>query len=80
MELYRSLLTLRSEADLGQGSLEWQDGYGDEVLVFTNGDITVVSNTGVQPVALPAGEVLVTSQNLESGALPGYATAWVRSS
>ncbi len=38
----------------------------------------VVTNFGAEPTALPAGEVLVTSEPLADGLLPGATTAWVR--
>ncbi|MDA7566030.1 alpha-amylase, partial [Pontimonas sp.] len=69
-----------AEEKLGKGAIAWREEYPDEVIAFDNGTITVVSNTGSQPVELPEGEVVVASQPVESGALPGYATAWVRTS
>ena len=80
LELYRSLLALRADENLGQGTIAWNEGYPDSVIAFDNGAITVISNTGSQPVELPAGELVVASQPVESGVLPGYATAWVRTS
>jgi alpha-glucosidase len=78
LELYRSLLALRAEENLGKGTVAWNEGYPDSVIAFDNGAITVISNTGSQPVELPAGELVVASQPVESGVLPGYTTAWVR--
>ena len=40
---------------------------------------TVVTTFGTEPVKLPAGEVLLSSAPVESGTLPGEATAWLRS-
>ena len=41
--------------------------------------LLVVSNLGADPVALPAGEVLVTSGPLtDDGAVPTDTTVWVR--
>jgi alpha-glucosidase len=78
LELYRSLLAVRAAENLGQGTIAWNEGYPDSVIAFDNGAITVISNTGSQPVELPAGELVVASQPVESGVLPGYTTAWVR--
>jgi len=53
-ELYRSALELRASLGLGTGSLSWVEGYGDEVVAFTNGRTLVVANLGAESVALPA--------------------------
>jgi alpha-glucosidase len=39
--------------------------------------VIVVANTGTQPVALPDGEVLLASDDVSSGGLPGDTTAWL---
>jgi alpha-glucosidase len=36
-----------------------------------------VTNMGTEPVALPAGEVLLTSGPLDGDALPPDTTAWI---
>jgi alpha-glucosidase len=77
LELYRTLLRLRNDHRLGHGSLTWLSGQPDQVVAFTNGSIAVIANVGAGPVALPPGEVLVTSGPLEDGQLPGDTTAWI---
>jgi alpha-glucosidase len=37
-----------------------------------------VTNFGDEPVALPAGEVLLSSAPLEGDLLPGNTTVWLR--
>ncbi|MEU8262402.1 glycoside hydrolase family 13 protein [Micromonospora sp. NPDC048999] len=78
-ELYRTALRLRREHGLGAGSLRWLSS-GDEVLTFTNGGLTVLTNFGAAPVPLPAGaEVLVASGPLDDGgAVPTDVTVWYR--
>jgi hypothetical protein len=61
LELYRQLLRLRREHDLGMGDLEWLTGYDQAVVAFTNGGVTVVANTGQVPVELPVGTVIAAS-------------------
>ena len=78
VELYRALLAARAEHDLGMGSLTWLEGYPDEVVAFTNNGVTVVANTGSQPIDLPAGQVVVSSQALEGRRLSGDTTVWLR--
>ena len=78
LELYRSLLKLRADENLGQGTLQWQEGWADHVVAFTNGRITVIANTGESPVELPPGDVVVTTSPLEGGQLPGHTTVWVK--
>ncbi|MCR2825071.1 glycoside hydrolase family 13 protein [Microbacterium sp. zg.Y909] len=78
LSLYRSLLAERRAHALGAGTLRWIDGFGDDVLAFTNGDVTVVSNIGSEPVALPAGDLLVASEPVTDGMLPADVTVWLR--
>ncbi len=77
LELYRTLLALRAEHALGTGDLTWLEGYGADVVAFRNGNVTVVANTGTDPVALPAGDIVVSSEPI-AGSLPPDTTVWVR--
>jgi alpha-glucosidase len=85
LELYRALLEYRRRHRFGHGSLSWDPLASDTVIALRNtaGDgertLLVVSNLGADPVALPAGEVLVTSGPLtDDGAVPTDTTVWVR--
>ncbi len=87
LTLYRELLAARRRHDLGTGSLEWVDlQLGDDVVAFRNGDVLVVANTGTDAVALPAGEILVSSvaglaERAGGGSeLPVDAAVWIRAS
>lgn len=75
--LYRTLLATRRAHDLGSGALEWLDGYGEDVIAFRNGDMTVIANVGTTPVALPKGTLLVESDAFEGRELPADTTVWI---
>ncbi len=79
--LYRTLLATRRAHELGAGSLEWLDGFGDDVLALRNGDVTVIANTGDAPVELPAalaaGTLLVASTAFTGTAVPVDTTVWI---
>ena len=83
LELYREMLRLRREEDLGVGTLEWLEGYDPSVVALRNSrrggrDLTVLTNLGADPVALPEGlQVVLTSGRLEDGRLPQDCTAWL---
>ena len=84
LELYRSLLEHRRRHRAGHGSLTWDALTSDTVIALRNtaGDgertLLVVANLGADPVALPAGEVLVASGPLtDDGAVPTDTTVWV---
>ncbi|WP_460689495.1 alpha-amylase family glycosyl hydrolase, partial [Nesterenkonia suensis] len=78
LELYRAALRLRRELQTDE-SLEWLETGRDDVLAFRRPHGWVsVSTFGDAPVALPAGEVLLASTELDDGRLPGAATAWIR--
>ncbi|WP_169079280.1 glycoside hydrolase family 13 protein [Microcella alkalica] len=77
LELYRSALQLRSQHELGLGSVEWLSGYGDEVVAYRNGQVTVIANLGQTPVELPAGDVVLASADISGRALPTDTTVWI---
>jgi alpha-glucosidase len=81
LELYRTVLRLRRELRLADGPLAWVD-LGDDVVAFHTGPdpVLVVTNTGAAPVALPLGEVLLASGDLDGDRLPPDTTVWVRPS
>ncbi|MER3390796.1 MAG: glycoside hydrolase family 13 protein [Microcella sp.] len=77
LELYRRALALRAEYGFGLGALTWLEGYGDDVIAFRNGDVTVIANLGDAPVEVPAGEVVLASDPLDAGSIPRDTTVWV---
>ncbi|CAN5229774.1 glycoside hydrolase family 13 protein [soil metagenome] len=77
LELYRAALALRAEHELGLGTLEWVQGYGEAVVALTNGAITVIANTGQVDVELPAGEIVLASGPLDDALLPADTTVWL---
>jgi alpha-glucosidase len=79
LELYKLAFALRAEHRLGTGSVDWLPGYGDDVIAFTNGAVTVISNIGSVPVELPAGEVLLASESVSEGVLSVDTTVWLAS-
>ncbi len=83
LELYRTALRLRRQLRLGEGSLAWEDGYGDDVVAARRTTpagqvVLVVANLGAEPVALPErARVLLASGDLvDGGAVPQDTTAW----
>ncbi len=78
LELYKSALKLRSAHGLGTGSLEWVGDYGNKVVAFRNGDITVITNLGKVAVELPVGDIVLASEEIVGGALPADTTVWLR--
>ena len=75
--LYRDALALRKSLALGDGALTWIEDASEDVVAFTNGDVTVLTNVSGAPVALPAGEVLLSSVDVD-GNLPTDATVWIK--
>ncbi|MET1052728.1 MAG: glycoside hydrolase family 13 protein [Mycetocola sp.] len=82
LELYREALRLRRENGLGLGSVTWIDGFADSVAAFSNGDITVIANTGDAPVVVPepyaSAEVLLSSGAVGGSTIAADTTVWVR--
>ncbi|MGN6206606.1 glycoside hydrolase family 13 protein [Humibacter sp.] len=77
LSLYKLLLAEREERSLGGGTLEWLEGYGDDVVAFRNGDVTVLANLGRASVPLPAGEVVLSSEQLDGDELPTDTAVWI---
>ncbi len=75
--VYRTLLAVRRAEGLGAGELTWLDGYGDEVLAFRTGAVTVLANAGTTPIPLPAGTVLASSEPITGHELPVDVTVWL---
>ncbi len=79
LELYTAALALRRAHELGAGAASWLSGFGDAVVAFTNGAVTVIANTGTVAVELPVGDILLASEEITGGALPADTTVWLRS-
>jgi alpha-glucosidase len=77
LELYRAMLRVRSEYGLGAGSLVWLEAYGDGVVAFTNGAVTIIANTSEDAVEMPSGELLISSALLGNREIPAHTTVWV---
>ena len=77
LNLYRRALALRHQLECDE-TLEWLE-VSPTVLGFArpNG-WCAVTNFGTDPVALPAGEVLLASGPLSGDNLPGETTVWLR--
>jgi len=79
LELYRLALRLRAAENLGGGSVNWLEGYSDDVLAFSNGAITVIANVGSAEIEIPEGNVLLASGVGGTGVLPPDTTVWLSS-
>jgi alpha-glucosidase len=79
LELYRAALALRAEHNLGLAELEWLPGYPEQVVAFRTAGLTVLANTGSEPVGpLPADATAVLATSAVEGVLPGDTTVWLR--
>ena len=83
LELYTQALRIRRDNNLGFGDIVWLEGFAETVVAFRNGAVTVIANTGATPVALPSGDVILSSaqpgDNAVAGELAGDTTVWLRS-
>jgi alpha-glucosidase len=78
LNLYRRALALRGQLFAGN-DLSWVDSE-PSVLHFERAaaGVRCMTNFGAKPVSLPAGEVLLSSAQLEGGRLPAEAAVWLR--
>jgi alpha-glucosidase len=76
LSLYRQMLKLRKNHKLGEGSFNWLSQ--GEVLSYQNGSVAVIHNFSAEPIALPDGELLLSSLPLNAqGQLNPNDSAWV---
>ena len=79
LELYRRALAIRAEHPaLGDGDLTWVEAGANAVAFTREPDFGCWVNLGSDPVPLPAGEVLLASDELVDKALPPDTAAWLR--
>jgi len=84
LALYRAALRIRRAEPLGDGPFAWLDDAPAGTLAFRRGDAFLsITNLAGRPVPLPAGELLLASDELgqaPGGALelPTDSTAWLR--
>jgi alpha-glucosidase len=77
LEMYRTALAFRRAFALSVGSVEWVES-APGVLQLVNGELTIVANTGTEPVPMPEGELLMSSAELaDHTTLPGDTTVWL---
>jgi alpha-glucosidase len=65
LALYSRALELRRIHQFGAAAIRWLDGFGDDAIAFVStglSTITVISNLGTTPLALPPGTPIVYSE------------------
>ncbi|MGN6325867.1 glycoside hydrolase family 13 protein [Pseudolysinimonas sp.] len=79
LAMYRAAIRLRHEHGLGHGSVEWRE-LGPDVLAFRSDGVLVALHLGSEPVTLPAGEVLLASDDraVADGSLRPDGAVWIR--
>lgn len=76
LHLYRRVIALRREHDLGHGSLVWEDA-GADAVALRRGDLHVVMNLGTEPLDLGDDVTfIVQSEPFAGTALPPNTAAW----
>jgi alpha-glucosidase len=81
LELYKQLLKKRKSNDMGNGEFRWAPEFMDEsTLAYINNGILVLSNFKGDPVVIPAGEILATTQHdlRVEGELEHDNTVWIK--
>ena len=76
LELYRRAIRIRNERLRGDQDLVWIEN-SPKVMAFRRTDgLMCLVNFGSSPVALPEGEVLLSSGPLKSGLVPSDTAVW----
>jgi alpha-glucosidase len=77
LNLYRRALALRDQLFAGT-DLDWVESEPEILHFERGGGVRCVTNFGAEPVALPVGEVLLSSAPVADRQLPDDATVWLR--
>jgi alpha-glucosidase len=77
LRMYRDAIAFRRRFGLASGAIEWLDQFGEDAIALRNGAVTIITNAGAAPLALPAGTVLHASEPLTTSELPPNATVWL---
>jgi alpha-glucosidase len=81
LELYKKLIAERKKLALGSGEFRWAPEYSSaNTLAYVNNNVLVLSNFGPELVSVPAGEVIVSTQNslTAEGQLEANQSAWIK--
>jgi alpha-glucosidase len=77
LELYRAAIQIRRNLMTEDATFEWLD-LGPEVIAFRRGsEAMVIVNFGSDPITLPKTDVLISSNDLVDGRLPGDTAVWI---
>lgn len=76
LQLYRQALDLRAKLQ-GAEQLDWLDSPGDVLHFARPSGWQSITNFGTEPVTLPGGAVVITSEAVDGDRLPADTTAWL---
>jgi alpha-glucosidase len=77
LNLYRRALALRNEL-FAADDLRWVESESSVLHFARPGGVRCITNFGIEPIALPASEILLSSGQLDHGRLPSDTTVWLR--
>lgn len=77
LSLYQTALRIRSELG-GDGALEWLERGPDRLVFRRDSGLVCAVNFGAEPADLPAGEVVIASDDLDDGRLATDTAVWLR--
>ncbi len=81
LEVYKRVLKVRKQFNLGAGTFKWAPEFMDETtLAYINNGVLVLANFAGDPVVIPAGEILATTQAdlTVEGELEHDQTVWIK--
>lgn len=77
VSLYREAISLRRDRLVGDSSLRMLDLGPDVVAFERDAGLRCVANMGAEPIAVPAGRVLLASGPMSEGLLPADTAVWL---
>jgi len=80
LELYKTMLKNRKKFELGHGDFSWSNEHsGETSLGYVNSGVLVLANFDGDSIAIPSGEILLSTQDdLSSGLLAHDQVVWIK--
>lgn len=79
LNLYKQALQIRKSLDLGNGKLSWISNLPENLIGFTNNEVSIIINYSQDNFQLPPGEIILSSEAVSDGILNPATCVWLKS-
>lgn len=79
LNLYKQALQIRKSLDLGNGEFSWISNLPENLIGFTNNELSIFINYSQSNFQLPLGEIILSSEEVSGGILIPATCVWLKS-